>query len=44
MSTKLRLSEQHRSLLLSLLRQAKRPLSTEELTAALRQAVEQQAG
>lgn len=44
MSTELRLSEQHRSLLLTLLRQAKRPLTTEELAVALRRAAEQQAG
>jgi len=44
MSTELRLSEQHRSLLLTLLRQAKRPLTTAELAAALSHAAEQQAG
>ncbi|WP_284057804.1 hypothetical protein [Thermalbibacter longus] len=44
MSTELRLSEQHRAVLLALLREAKRPLTTEELAAALREAAQQRAG
>lgn len=39
MRTVLRLSDEHRELLITLLREAKRPLSTQELVAQLRAAV-----
>ncbi len=41
MSTDLRLSEHLRAVLLSLLRQSGRPMTTEELVRALRQAAEE---